>query len=265
MRISIAARSTPVISPSSTNYLILTPDFFCFLLYSRHDSCRNTHPHPVIVAPSRGLSPVRSSLSARPSAKMPSPRTSPALRPTSPLSPRYESPRFDSLNTLQSSPRSTHSRAGNNTRIAHTNSLKLPSLPRFHPANFPSGHSSYQSTPDGNASPQPPVSPRAHHRMYSDAQKQLLMYQRGSIAVARASSPGGEGKPVSPRLAPLGSPGPVTPLELERDGGYLMAGAHQGGKVDGSADELVDRMIREESRRTSRSGQANGGTKTSNR
>lgn len=196
--------------------------------------------------------------SARPSARMPSPRTSPALRPTSPLSPRYESIRFESLNNMQTSPRSTHSRQGNNTRRANTNSLKLPSLPRFHPANYPSGHSSIQNTPDSNASPQPPMSPRAHHRMYSDAQKQLFMYHRENIAAARASSPGREGKPVSPRLAPLGSPGPVTPLELEREGGYLVAGANQTSKPDGTTDELVDRLIREESRRHSRSGQAGG-------
>lgn len=208
------------------------------------------------VAPSRGLSPVRSPLtSPRPSIRMPSPRTSPALRPTSPLSPRYETTRFDTLQPP--SPRSVHTRQGNSTRRANTNSLKLPSLPRFHPANYPSAHSSVQTTPDGNASPQAPLSPRQHQRMYSDAQKQLLVYHREHIAAAqRENSPNREGKPVSPRLAPLGSPGPVTPLVLEQDGGYLMAGSQKGSTTSAPSDELVDRLIREEARQSRRSSEA---------
>jgi len=191
---------------------------------------------------------VPSSLSSpRSSLRMPSPRTSPALRPTSPLSPRYENTRFDTIQPP--SPRSVHTRQGNSTRRANTHSLKLPSLPRFHPANFPSAHSSVQSTPDGNTSPQAPVSPRAHQRMYSDAQKQLLMHQRETIAAAqRDGSPGRDGKPNSPRLAPLGSPGPVTPLMLEQDEGYLMAGVQQGSGVGATSEELVDRLIQEEAR-----------------
>ena len=31
-------------------------------------------------------------------------------------------------------------------------------------------------------------------------------------------------KPLSPRLAPLGSPGPVTPMSLESSDGYLALG-----------------------------------------
>lgn len=58
---------------------------------------------------------------------------------------------------------------------------------------------------------------------------------------------------MSPRLKPLGSPGPVTPLELEleRDEGYLFGNTKQtaSGENAASADELVDRLIREEARR----------------
>jgi hypothetical protein len=213
------------------------------------------------VASSRALSPSRSSLLAPPSStRMPSPRSSPALRPTSPLSPRYEPSRFESLQPP--SPRAMHSRqqVGNGTRLANTHSLKLPSLPRFHPANYPSAHSSVKSTPDEGPA-NPPVSPRAHQRMYSDAQKHLLMYHHQSVASAARSNGKVEDKPVSPRLAPLGSPGPVTPLELEQQDGYLVAGSNHAG-MGGSAD-YVDRLIREESRRShARSNQANNGPRS---
>lgn len=108
-----------------------------------------------------------------------------------------------------------------------------------------------QSTPDGT-SPQPPISPRAHQRLYSDAQKQLYFNQREFLTAAvRASSPNAAGKPISPRLQPLGSPGPVTPLELERDEGYLVAGARGKTAEATPSEELVERLIRAERQRTS--------------
>ena len=86
--------------------------------------------------------------------------------------------------------------------------------------------------------------------MYSDAQKQLYFNQRETLsAAAKGNSPGQAGKPVSPRLAPLGSPGPVTPLELENDEGYLVAGARSSGKDASAPRELVDKLIRDELRR----------------
>lgn len=202
--------------------------------------------HITKTAPSRGLSPSRSS---RPSTsqRMPSPRTSPAIRPQSPLSPRYENARFETLQPP--SPRAMHGRtAGNSQRRANTGSLKLPSLPRYHPANFPSANSSMQTTPDaGNmGSPQPPMSPRSHQKVINDAQKHLWVYQRDLVAAARAQSPIQiYENPASPRLVPLGSPGPVTPLELESDG-YLVAGAQRAGKDAVSSNELVEELIREE-------------------
>jgi hypothetical protein len=115
-----------------------------------------------------------------------------------------------------------------------------------------------QSTPEDGPS-NPPVSPRAHQRIYSDAQKHLLMYQQQSVAARTGGK--AEDRPVSPRLAPLGSPGPVTPLELEQKEGYLLAGAHQTGA--GEHADLVDRLIREESRRNNaRSAQANNGPRS---
>ncbi|KAK5124693.1 hypothetical protein LTR85_001406 [Meristemomyces frigidus] len=196
---------------------------------------------------------------------MPSPRSSPAMRPSSPLSTGYGKAsganvgfggmHFDSLQPP--SPRQMHARTGNSQRCANNASLKLPSLPRFHPANFPSAHSSLQVTPDGVASPQGPVSPRAHQRMLSDAQKHLYAYQREVVSAARASSPGPGDRPISPKLAPLGSPGPVTPLELECEDGYLVAGVRSsGGDVSATSEELVQRLIREEARRAQRRSQS---------
>ncbi|KAI5369865.1 hypothetical protein Slin15195_G007430 [Septoria linicola] len=180
---------------------------------------------------------------------MPSPRSSPAMRPTSPLSPGHkQAGHFDSLQPPQQ--RSMHPRANSSQhqvqqqRRSPNNPLRLPSLPRFHPANFPSGQSSAQSTPDGNShvsSPQPPISPRAYQRMYSEAQKQLYFHQRDFLTASA-------GKPTSPRLQPLGSPGPVTPLELEGDEGYLIAGARS---VNNSAtpSDVAERMMKAEMQR----------------
>jgi uncharacterized membrane protein len=69
---------------------------------------------------------------------------------------------------------------------------------------------------------------------------------------------------LSPRLAPLGSPGPVTPLELEGQDGYLMAGAahassavaHAAAAQEAAAQlsaqhsDFVDKLIEQEVRRT---------------
>jgi hypothetical protein len=133
-------------------------------------------------------------------------------------------------------------------------SLQLPSLPRFHPANFPSSHGSTHSTPDGSSamtSPQPPMSPRTHQRMYSDAQKQLYLHQREVLsAAARVTSPGPIRKPISPRLQPLGSPGPVTPLELEGAEGYLIGGVRSTSANNAAPSaELVEKFIQQEARR----------------
>lgn len=73
------------------------------------------------------------------------------------------------------------------------------------------------------------------------------------VSALRASSPSQVGKPVSPRLLPMGSPGPVTPLELElqEDEGYLVAGARNAAAENGGAlpDDVVETMIEEELRR----------------
>lgn len=130
--------------------------------------------------------------------------------------------------------------------------LKLPSLPRFHPANFSSQNSSFAATPTSSgSSPQPPMSPRSQQRQYSEAQKQLYAYQRELLANAgKLPTKAPAAKPVSPRLLPAGSPGPVTPLELEAEqaGGYLLAG-RSSGPNDQTQREYVEKLIREEAAR----------------
>jgi len=109
--------------------------------------------------------------------------------------------------------------------------LHLPGLPRYHPANYTSTNSSTLNTPASPlSSPQPTMSPRQQQRQYSEPQKQLHHYQRELINLNRASvrSPSLNSlrspRPMSPRLVPHGSPGPITPLELEEREGFSLVG-----------------------------------------
>ncbi|KAI9678063.1 MAG: hypothetical protein M1817_006007 [Caeruleum heppii] len=123
--------------------------------------------------------------------------------------------------------------------------MKLGNLPRFHPANFPSIDADPASTPQQQSQRQP-----------SDAQRRLQMYQRELVAsatrVVRAGASPRE-RPTSPRLNPLGSPGPVTPLALEEEAGYLMAGASAAQSrplMDASNErEAAEGTIREEDKK----------------
>ena len=160
--------------------------------------------------------------------------------PSSPLSPRMTSLAIPSQARRQPPP---HARQNSTGTAAQ---LRLPSLPRFHPANFPSQNSSVSGTPaTGPNSPQPPLSPRTFQKQYSDAQRQMYSYQRELMANVARQSRGPTTQPTSPRLAPLDSPGGgVTPLELAGTEGYLTA-----GMTTNDAASHVDSLIREEARR----------------
>jgi hypothetical protein len=96
----------------------------------------------------------------------------------------------------------------------------------------------------------PLISPRAYNHR-NDLKKQLYFSQREIMNSAlRPSSPGHTAKPVSPRLAPVGSPGPVTPLELEQGDGYLVAGARYATSNFEPTADLVQTMIEQEVRRS---------------
>lgn len=75
-------------------------------------------------------------------------------------------------------------------------------------------------------------------------------------ALAAGISVPGQDKPEGPKLAPLGSPGPVTPFELEESAGYLVAGLGSAAR-NGDQQELIGRLIEQEkSRKIGRNGPA---------
>ncbi|KAL8745758.1 MAG: hypothetical protein Q9190_002138 [Brigantiaea leucoxantha] len=126
--------------------------------------------------------------------------------------------------------------------------LHIPNLPPFHPANFESRGKSPRTSHTASAS-------AAHARQLSDAQHKLQQYQRDIVMSAtRAAgrsplSPAPINKPSPPRLHPLGSPGPVTPLMLEGGEDYLIAGL--GGTPsprgkDKNRQELLEKLLGEE-------------------
>ncbi|KAE9365638.1 hypothetical protein N431DRAFT_102766 [Stipitochalara longipes BDJ] len=149
----------------------------------------------------------------------------------------------------------------------------LKPMGKYHPSNYKSPVSTEVSTPTSH----PSASSRAmlpptnlaiatlqskrrnksqsqarpgHERKSSDVTRKLQQYQRDMIAQARISAqtslagvPGHKKEPNSPRLLPCGSPGPITPLELEMDGedGYLVAGNRaRGGSLTGGLEEKME-------------------------
>lgn len=103
----------------------------------------------------------------------------------------------------------------------------------------------------------------AHSRNESEAKRRLAQYQRDMIAQAamaiggssinRAGVPSLAGmgfshfdKPDKPRLQPLGSPGPVTPMELEGADGYLNV---RGSAEEAQREEIARAMRLDEERR----------------
>lgn len=73
----------------------------------------------------------------------------------------------------------------------------------------------------------------------------MYLYQQQLLASTGRQVRGAGGlKPSSPRLAPLASPGAVTPLELTDADSYLMAGVNA---VD--AAKHVEQIIRSEAKR----------------
>ncbi|KAI4210120.1 MAG: hypothetical protein LQ351_007023 [Letrouitia transgressa] len=163
---------------------------------------------------------------------------SPLYTPSSPLSPTMP----------VRSPQGTHQVRQSAPR--RPSNLHIPNLPPFHPANYELRNSPHRSS--HTASPSAPPS-----RQLSDAQQKLQQYQRDIImgatrAAGRTSmSPGPISKPTPPRLHPLGSPGPVTPLVLEGHDDYLTAGVGTGHSPlkEKKRQELLDKLICEENER----------------
>jgi hypothetical protein len=152
--------------------------------------------------------------------------------------------------------------------------LTMP-MGKYHPSNYkepPKAPTSAPTLAQSNMSLPSSVPDRkkkraAHERLASDVKRKLQEYQMGQARNAAilanhhgGSNPGLGLEPISPRLAPLGSPGPITPFELEESAqaGYVVAGASRSMASEGLLGrgfererdrDLVGRMIREEEER----------------
>ncbi len=175
-------------------------------------------------------------------------RSSPLYTSSSPLS------KLSSLSpVMNSGVTSTVQHSSTARPSKNTNSLRLANLGRYPHTN----HKSVSAPVDDSSKLGIPVPSPKHHsqsRQYSDAQMALHNYQRELIANATRSSRNASTtityEPLSPRLAPLGSPGPVTPMMLEDDGGYMVAGARPGMVLDDAGQrDFVDRLIYDENHR----------------
>ncbi|KAL6234914.1 hypothetical protein BDW75DRAFT_150928 [Aspergillus navahoensis] len=129
----------------------------------------------------------------------------------------------------------------------------LGDLPRFHPAVYQSsGHSQSMAAP-----PSPRQSRQNVYRPASSSRDPVSQYREffeGVVLqkpVSRPLSP----SPAAPRLNPLNSPGPVTPLALEEAGGYLSAGSSNRSELSrelqrsAPAPDLLERLIARENDR----------------
>ncbi|KAI9761256.1 MAG: hypothetical protein M4579_001176 [Chaenotheca gracillima] len=270
-----ASPGTELAGPSNAHGVNNPDQVISTLSQSRNLGSRPSSPRIVENAPAR---PPQKHINPRNSQQAGAARNSrPPLpflhRPT--ITAKYNShPREISMRSPQtqtSSPASALSKTSDTTMLPppsprskarDSGSLKLGNLPRFHPAKFQSSstQSSTASTPTSAANSHLTTPQHQHNRRFSDASRQLQNYQRELVAnatrAARNVSTSSFHEPDSPRLNPLGSPGPVTPLALESgDGEYLAAGLTPKGRSalrDGRAGEaqadLVERLIEEEAR-----------------
>lgn len=102
--------------------------------------------------------------------------------------------------------------------------LKLPPLPphNSYPTQYQHyGHNQHHHQTQSSAYSQG----AAPSQWQLNAQMQLQLHQKEIIAQATRRGGVPQRGPVSPRLCPLGSPGPVTPLTLEEREGYFSATA----------------------------------------
>lgn len=144
-----------------------------------------------------------------------------------------------------SSPQPSRGRAQNSSKSVP--GFHLGNLPRFHPAVY------QPSTGSQNAPAQQHIyRTSAGSRDAVWQYRELMDGPNLSKTPSRPLSP----SPSAPRLDPLSSPGPVTPLALEDANGYLLSGP-SGSELSsrdhphsGPAPDLVERLIARENERT---------------
>lgn len=170
---------------------------------------------------------------------------------------KVESPIMSASSSLMSSPASETTPKGPMGLVSPSFGPLSPSIPeplvkpmgKYHPANYQTPTDTEVSLPTSAPRLLPPTNlsmptsnkrsnrnrtDHGHERKSSDVKRKLQQYQRDMIAQARSAASqsiasamnGVKKEPDSPRLQPAGSPGPITPFELEDidNEGYIAAG-----------------------------------------
>lgn len=158
-----------------------------------------------------------------------SPTLSPSARPASPQQSRR----------TQNAPKSAPN-------------FRIDNLPRFHPAVYQSN--STQRRPGQDSSQLSAQNYRASGSGSRDPMRQCREVMEGA-AIPRTPPAPLSPNPSAPRLDPLRSPGPVTPLALDA-GGYLATGAANSSELSSrtkqqgaSGPDLVERLVAHEKER----------------
>ncbi|KAF9882661.1 hypothetical protein FE257_005670 [Aspergillus nanangensis] len=151
------------------------------------------------------------------------------------------------------SPQPSRSRAQNTSKSVPA--FHLGTLPRFHPAVYQPSSSSQTLSPQSPA----PHQPRQHlYRATPGPRDSVWQYRElmEGVVLPKVPSRPLSPSPSAPRLDPLRSPGPVTPLALEDAGGYLVSGTTQHSEYStrdhahsGPSPDVVERLIARENER----------------
>lgn len=159
--------------------------------------------------------------------------------------------------TMRPSPRSqSQTNPSGTSRRGAAPELRLPSIPGpFHPLVYESQSNSKTNSPSSSrpSSSRGPLSPTLQARSKSGAtqknMQQMQQYHREVLARAASTlmgpAPPTTDAPRAPHLAPHGSPGPATPLNLEEPKDYMSARSIG----EGSPHAATDKYIREDQER----------------
>ncbi|KAJ6166782.1 hypothetical protein N7470_002229 [Penicillium chermesinum] len=187
----------------------------------------------------------RASLSAKSRHTLPlaPPRRSHYSSMRSDHSPYYSPVASPTMSPRQPGSPQTAARARGQTPTKAIPNFQLGSLPRFHPAVYQPSTSS--QTAAGQSLPSRQT--RSHNYRPSSGPREVKWQYRDLLEGSNQS-------PSAPRLDPLRSPGPVTPLALEA-GDYLAAGSgaaservprDSGTHNSGPSPDLIERLIARE-------------------